>query len=523
MKTGYLLIGFAAANAVLYSALLPLWEGFDEPFHFGYVQRLANGRGLPELRSERLSREVAVSFLGAPAGESVKGNFPQVTTYAEFFRWTPERRAKARQASREIPAEYRWQSSEIQNYEAHQAPLAYILLAVPERMLAGAALPSRVLILRILAALAGSLLLYSGGYSLCSELGLGEPHRSMAIFCVLATQMTWATVAHIANDWLAAPLAIWTLVFLLRCAANAATARIAAASLALSAGLLTKAYFLVLIPVLLGICAVRRGLRGVAVSAAIVAICAGPWYLRAYMLYGDLIGTPQQRTGVGAVAVLRAIPSMNWPKFSLDSVRLALWTANNTFRTFSMATLNVAIAAAVAGLLLWAFSRHSAAEWVTAAYCAVFVAAVTYAGVQEIVFTRGAATTAAAWYSQPLVAPLLVLSFLGSARWRRAGLAPAALLTLLFGYVLAVTYVFKLIPLYAGYAGRGSLRDIAALYAGHFSELRANLGSTALGPVWLIFGLTGVVVGLVVAINVRLIPRIFSRIGEQKLAPARGH
>jgi len=47
MKTGYLLIGFAAANAVLYSALLPLWEGFDEPFHFGYVQRLANGRGFP--------------------------------------------------------------------------------------------------------------------------------------------------------------------------------------------------------------------------------------------------------------------------------------------------------------------------------------------------------------------------------------------------------------------------------------------------------------------------------------------
>lgn len=69
-------------------------------------------------------------------------------------------------------------------------------------MLAAMPLPSRVLILRILAALAGSLLLYAGGGSLCSQLGLGEPYRSIALFCVLATQMTWATVAHIANDWL---------------------------------------------------------------------------------------------------------------------------------------------------------------------------------------------------------------------------------------------------------------------------------------------------------------------------------
>jgi hypothetical protein len=171
MKTGYLLIGFAAANAVLYSALLPLWEGFDEPFHFGYVQRLANGRGFPDVRTERLSREVAVSILRAPASQGVKANLPAVVAYSEFFSWPSGRRSQARQSLRDIPPEYRWQSSEFQNYEAYQAPLAYILLAVPERMLAAMPLPSRVLILRILAALAGSLLLYAGGGSLCSQLG----------------------------------------------------------------------------------------------------------------------------------------------------------------------------------------------------------------------------------------------------------------------------------------------------------------------------------------------------------------
>ena len=97
-------------------------------------------------------------------------------------------------------------------------------------------------------------------------------------------------------------------------------------------GLLTKAYFLALVPVLLGACAVRRGLRGLAVSAAILAICAGPWYVRAYRLYGDVTGMPQARAGIGVSAILHAAPAMNWPKVALDSVRLALWTANNTFR-----------------------------------------------------------------------------------------------------------------------------------------------------------------------------------------------
>lgn len=56
------LIAYAFLNAVLYSLLLPLWEGFDEPFHFGYVQQLANGQGLPDPRTTRLSGELGAHF-----------------------------------------------------------------------------------------------------------------------------------------------------------------------------------------------------------------------------------------------------------------------------------------------------------------------------------------------------------------------------------------------------------------------------------------------------------------------------
>jgi hypothetical protein len=312
-------------------------------------------------------------------------------------------------------------------------------------------------------------------------------------------------LAHVANDWLAVPLAIWTLALMARCAARATGPRMAAAAVALAAGLLTKAYFLALVPVLLGVCAARRGWRGLAVSAGIVGILAGPWYARNLRVYGDLTGMQQSRAGVGAAAVFHAAPAVNWPKIAVDSARLGLWTGNNTFRTFSVATLDATLAIMAVALLLWALRRRSPAEWAVAAYCAAFAAALAYEAVQTYAYQHGVVTVPGAWHLQTLLTPLLILCFLGASRWRRVGTAPAALLTLLFGYVLAVTYVFKLIPMYGGYEGRGSLREIAALYTAHFDTLRANLESAALGPVALIFGLTAVVIGLIVMLEIRLL------------------
>src|SRR3989442_5758718 len=97
MKIDRLLLIYTALNALLYSMLLPLWEGFDEPFHFGYVQGLANGEGFPDPRTSRLSQEVGSSLLLAPASLAVKGNLPEVTSYPEFFRWPEPQRKQAHQ------------------------------------------------------------------------------------------------------------------------------------------------------------------------------------------------------------------------------------------------------------------------------------------------------------------------------------------------------------------------------------------------------------------------------------------
>jgi hypothetical protein len=490
--------------------LLPLWEGFDEPFHFGYVQQLANGLGLPDARNARLSREVWEAVLRAPASDPVKSNLPQVVTYAEYFSWPLERRSAVQRSLREIPPEYRWQLSSAGNYEAHHPPLAYMLLAVPERLLAGVSLPARILILRIIAALAGAFLLFTATVALCSELSIGDAQRNVVLFCVLSSQMTWATLAHVANDWLAVPLAVWTLVFMIRSASFPTQTNLVSSSLILSAGLLTKAYFLALVPVLAGIALIRGRLRGFVTHAAVIAICAGPWYVRNYLLYHVVTGTQESRAGIGPAQVFRAAFALHWPAVAATSIRAALWTANNTFHSFSLGTMNLVIAVCAAAFLLWIFSRHTLREWVVVAYCAAFALAVAYAAVVVYVRTGNPSSTPSAWYAQVLVAPTMALLLLGASRWPRVGRILAIAIVVLFGYVLAVTYVFKLIPLYAGYAGRGSFRDIAAQYLLRIHALRANLSSVALGPATLIFIMTAAVVLLMVMLEILLVRGILA-------------
>ena len=505
MNARLLLIAYALVNAVLYSVLLPLWEGFDEPFHFAYVQQLGNWQGLPDPRTARLSREVGASILLAPASQTVKQNLPQVTSYTQYFSWPAPRRSEVWRQLRAIPAELRWQPSGFLNYEAHQPPLAYLLLAFPERLLARVSLPVRVAILRIVAAVAGSLLLLSGAEQLFLQLGIPDPYKTSALFCLLSCQMTWAALAHVGNDWLAVPIAVWTLVALNLLGSKPSGRAAAVAAVFLAAGLLTKAYFLAFVPLLAGVCAWRRRWYELAIASVILCGLAGPWYARNLVRYGVLTGTQESRAGVDLPAVLRAAPTLDWPAAIWSTVRTSLWSGNNTFSTFSANTLNLMIGTSLVALLLWAASRHASTEWIAFSYCVLFVLALGYAAIASHIYTHGAANGPSPWYAQVLLAPLLGLALLGASRWPRAGRFVAALLVLVFGYVLAATYVVKLIPFYGGYEGRASLAGVAGLYGHRIGVLAANLDTVTLAPAAVIFALAGVAILLVVAQQIVLI------------------
>ena len=98
---------FGVLNGVLYCLLLPLWEGFDEPFHFAYVQTLSVRGEVPRLGESRLSREVWESLHLAPSSYVVRRNLPFVTTFSEFDKLPPEERHARRQALWNLPAALR--------------------------------------------------------------------------------------------------------------------------------------------------------------------------------------------------------------------------------------------------------------------------------------------------------------------------------------------------------------------------------------------------------------------------------
>jgi hypothetical protein len=340
-----ILLAYVVANAILYSMMLPLWEGFDEPFHFGYVQWLANGQGFPDQRTSLLSREISDSILAAPASVVVQRNLPEVKTYSEYFSWPRAKRAASREALNGIRPELRREASGFLNYEAQHAPLAYVALAAPERALAGVPLPARVLILRIIAALAGGLLLYFAADLLFAELDMRDPYRSAAAFCIFSCQMTWATIAHVTNDWLAVPLTLWVPVATIRYWKRPEGRSLAVLAGVLSLGLLTKAYFVALVPSALVPCLLLRRWKHLCAALAMVAALSGPWYAFNVHRYGALTGMQEARNGVGFASVIRAAPALHWPKIAYSSARAALWTGNNTFTAFSAATLGVLIAA----------------------------------------------------------------------------------------------------------------------------------------------------------------------------------
>jgi len=505
-----LLLAYVLANALLYSMLLPLWEGFDEPFHFGYVQSLANGAGFPDARTSRLSEEIAASILLAPASLSVQQNLPQVTSYRDFFSWPEFRRRQVHQELSRIPPALRWQPSQLHNYEALQAPLAYAIQVLPERLLAQLPLPRRVLIIRILIGAVGGLLLFFGTERVCTLLGMSGPYRYIAIFCAISNQMMWATLAHVGNDWLSIPLSVWLLAVTLAYNERPGLQRAAIASLVLTLGLLTKAWFLAFIPLVACVCIVRRRWKDLGIAAIVVLGLAGPWYVRNLVRYQSISGMQESREGANPAAALSAVRLREFPVVILAWSRSALFTANNSFRAFSTRTLNMLIAAWFAALLLWVVHRRCGREWIVVFYSALFTVALAWDAALSYSYSHGIITSPASWYTQVLLVPMLALALLGASRSGKAGKVVAAAMTLLFGYVLICTYLVKLVPLYSGFEERTSLGSVVKLYAQRFPMIATGLNDVSLAPAAAILTLAAVVTVLAVAQQVVLIRQLFA-------------
>jgi hypothetical protein len=370
------------------------------------------------------------------------------------------------------------------NYEAQQAPLAYLLMAAIDRLSGAAPLPQRVWRLRIFAGAAATAGCMLALFWLAALLDLPPPFRRAAAFIGFSSQMFYATVAHVTNDFLTLPL------FLFAAAAGAAFARnpslrlgIAASALA-AAALLTKASMLALVPWLVSLFLLKLPWRQ-AGFAMFPLLAAVPWYVRNLAVYGNLSGMHEFAAAHREGGPLAAAFSVPWPAAIVQMARQAVWTGNNSFTPMSrdlvFALLALAVLAAVPVVLEAWGRRLPHAERLLWPLAGLLAASLAYAICVSFWFTGGRAFSAGPWYAQPLALLLSVLLCAALARARLPGRLAASFAVALSASLLILTWWVKFFPFYAGLTPPGnSPARIWALYRDHWRPLAAQLGETAM-------------------------------------------
>ncbi|MBV8812401.1 MAG: glycosyltransferase family 39 protein, partial [Acidobacteriaceae bacterium] len=341
-----LLFAFALTNAVLYACILPLWEGFDEPFHYGYVQWISVEHRFPIMNRTRISSEIRKSFDFIPLSRFLSAAIPGSVSFEQWPELSDAEKQRRKAELNQIRPEFRGKESEVLNYEAQQAPLAYLALAPFDLLLRSIQIRWRILWLRLLAGIAATLAIFFALEKLSELLGARPAFAYAALACVFEVQMLWASVAHVGNDSLAVPLTVWFLTWLLVAAQKPTTRNVLILAGILAVGLLTKAYFLAFAPVtailILQLFIQRKTSGGLALAAAaLVLLVAGPWYARNLFLYRSLSGTQQSVAGIGPMQAVMAVPRINWPASILRFAHWSLWTGNWSFVSFSKATLDL--------------------------------------------------------------------------------------------------------------------------------------------------------------------------------------
>src|SRR5712692_6600090 len=75
---------FGIVNAVLYSSLLPLWEGFDETFHYGYVQYVSTHGTFPVLGQAVISEEIWQALQNQPVSHYIQASTKAPLNFTDY-------------------------------------------------------------------------------------------------------------------------------------------------------------------------------------------------------------------------------------------------------------------------------------------------------------------------------------------------------------------------------------------------------------------------------------------------------
>jgi len=455
-------------RAGFYSAVTPLWEGFDEFSHFSVIQYLATNGKLPDPRFANSSEQVLESLRLVPVSREVVRFTDGLITHDAYWKLSlPERQDRERRL-RELPRVLADQppSSPLRLYESQQAPLYYWLMTPVYLMVRGLEFPTQIW-LRFATVLLSSLVIPIAYLVFRRVLGQ-EPLAIAATLILAMIPQLMFMVQRVSNESLAIVAgSLYCLVAFRLMDVEPNVRRGMQFGLVLAVALLTKAYFLSLVPVaaiLLVWIAVRdpinrnRAVRQMVAAAAVCAVVAGWWYVRTVMVSGSVTG--EQSIGASMAAKIRlwdAVKITPWRRI-LDFLAISyIWIGNWSFvelRSWMYGVIEILLLPAAIGTILQLSRRRqdlacSARLWFAGLPCACLFVGLCYHAALSWASFRGGSL---GFYLYALVVAEIILLVTGLARLvpARWMLAPFPVVALIFVAVEAFGNWFLLLPYYTG-------------------------------------------------------------------------
>ncbi|MDQ6699192.1 MAG: hypothetical protein M3Z36_03285, partial [Acidobacteriota bacterium] len=138
----------------------------------------------------------------------------------------------------------------------------------------------------------------------------------------------------------------------------------------------------------------------------------------------------------------------------------------------------------------------------------LFSVGLAYISITFYAATGGKAIAAVPWYMQGLLAPVMSLCFLGMSRVKTWGGIIARAMILLSGYILAATYLVKLVPMYGGrLPSHARLSDLWSWYVHEGPQRDAMLSTVCLVQPSVLWVLIGAAIALDFTLCVRFLQR----------------
>jgi hypothetical protein len=460
---------------VSHIALLPPWEGFDEPAHYSSIQQIVDTGSIPRLGRAWLSVDVEEYRHHAPSPYPLHGSRgrPHDITYTDFFAGGPMSYQAGFKAVHEAPPQSRrFEPSSEANWQAQHPPLFYLLMAPVQRLTNDWSWGAQLFLLRLVSYLPAVTALALLGFALAPAVGAKFALTAVAVWPVLFP--TWfPEMARLGNDGLCALFVgcLW-LVLNGRTEPARLPIRYVAVGAILGAGLLTKGYF---VPISIGVLAyllVRDRSPWVLFAAGIAFAMGSWWYAWNWFDLGNPTGFVEFRLqGVGEESVLlQFVRNITWEHAILAPagfVRSFAWSGTWSFALPGTAMqVGIAVIPILVAVFyvahLWSNKNSRSAlqpefvpMWVVAPVLLGFVAHFV------IKVAEGALVVAPTpgWYMHVLVVPLGVgLAFAVRAFWRHPWFRVVATCCLAFAAYFSAFVAWQQVLLFAGFVGRAAGR-----------------------------------------------------------------